>query len=667
VFTVLAIALGAGTVPAARAAEDAGVRSVFVHGNGNRAIALGGAFAAIADDASAPIWNPGGLGQIMRNSLYATHTDLIGMGFGEQFGSLVLPSWRYGVFALTMQTFGVDGIEHRDDRNVLLNSDLSDRETEITLGYGRQFGAAWNVGTAVKLQRQTLAGFSATGFGLDLGLLVRPLLAAGMTTASAQAWRVGVAFRNVVQPSLRLDAASVTDPTGIRLGTSWSHPLGALGDAVAALDVEKTQDMDARLHAGLELQFVRLLALRVGSFAGELTAGLGVRWSDLAFDYAYEDNPIEPVHRFGLKLDFGSSTVERRQAAHAAYEQELQQRLAHTFEAENRQQAERLIVAAQTELAATRFEEVRRLTAAARVIDPTRPELNELDAASWRRQAQQLAEEGDYAAAAVGFGHCLAIDPADSSAARGLASAREASDRQAERNAELRALFATALAAYTAENYPAARDGFAELLRRQPGDAEAGAMLRHTEQTMRLRGAALAEQARAVAAAGDWQEAEIILSRALALAPDDPAIARARAELEATRTKSTGSRSARHPAFTDTSAVSPSQLSPEQRSELDALYGLGVAAADAGRRDDAIQYWEMVWSIAPSYQNVRDNLKREYMVRGMEAFAAGELERAIRDWEQAVRIDPSDQRARGYLDRALAQQARVQQIPGEIQ
>ena len=95
------------------AAEDAGIRSVFAHGAGNRALAMGSAFGAIADDPSAPIWNPGGLGWLERPSFYATHTDLIGMGFGEQFGSIVLPSWRLGVFSLTVRHFGVDGIEGR--------------------------------------------------------------------------------------------------------------------------------------------------------------------------------------------------------------------------------------------------------------------------------------------------------------------------------------------------------------------------------------------------------------------------------------------------------------------------------------------------------------------------------------------------------------------------
>ena len=48
------------------AGDDGGGRSVFATGAGNRALALGGAYAGIADDASATIWNPAGLGLLTR-------------------------------------------------------------------------------------------------------------------------------------------------------------------------------------------------------------------------------------------------------------------------------------------------------------------------------------------------------------------------------------------------------------------------------------------------------------------------------------------------------------------------------------------------------------------------------------------------------------------------
>ena len=42
-------------------------------------------FGAVADDASAPIWNPGGLGRLTRKEIQATQTTLFGLGFKDEF------------------------------------------------------------------------------------------------------------------------------------------------------------------------------------------------------------------------------------------------------------------------------------------------------------------------------------------------------------------------------------------------------------------------------------------------------------------------------------------------------------------------------------------------------------------------------------------------------
>ena len=52
-----------------RAADDAGTQSVFAYGAGERALAMGSAFVACADDASAMYWNLAGLGYVRRSEL----------------------------------------------------------------------------------------------------------------------------------------------------------------------------------------------------------------------------------------------------------------------------------------------------------------------------------------------------------------------------------------------------------------------------------------------------------------------------------------------------------------------------------------------------------------------------------------------------------------------
>ena len=137
-----ALAAALAQLPPARAAEDAGTQSVFAHGAGNRASAMGAAFVAAADDASAIVWNPAGLGRVSRAELQAVQSGDLGLGMSESYAALALPSWRWGTAGVSFRHFGVGGIERRDARDVLLADDLSDSEFELALGYGAALGEA---------------------------------------------------------------------------------------------------------------------------------------------------------------------------------------------------------------------------------------------------------------------------------------------------------------------------------------------------------------------------------------------------------------------------------------------------------------------------------------------------------------------------------------------
>ncbi len=67
---ILLLACFSGTV--VQAQDDGGGRSVLADGAGNRALGLGGAYVAVADDASAAVWNPAGLGFVQRRELQVT-------------------------------------------------------------------------------------------------------------------------------------------------------------------------------------------------------------------------------------------------------------------------------------------------------------------------------------------------------------------------------------------------------------------------------------------------------------------------------------------------------------------------------------------------------------------------------------------------------------------
>jgi hypothetical protein len=267
-MTILALSLISNS---SLALDDGGGRSVFSRGAGERALALGGAYSAVANDAAGMIWNPAGLARLDRKNLYASHTNLIGMGFSEQLGLLALPSWKLGTVGIAFRRFGVDGIEGRDGRGTIYDDNLEDAETQIMLGYGRKIGGVWDVGLALKYQQHSLAGYSDGAPGLDIGMMVKPLQAAGGHSGFANAVSLGFAVRNLIEPNLRLVEDSVKDPTGLRFGLAYDGDLSKHIHLLLSSDVEKTRDMDTRIHAGGEVRLFDLMALRVGSNSGLMT------------------------------------------------------------------------------------------------------------------------------------------------------------------------------------------------------------------------------------------------------------------------------------------------------------------------------------------------------------------------------------------------------------
>jgi tetratricopeptide (TPR) repeat protein len=658
IATLVALAISARP---AVADDDGGTRSVFATGAGNRALAMGGAYGAFADDASAALWNPGGLGFVDQSQALFTQSDLSDVGFRETFAGFVLPDWRWGVASLTVRYFGTDGIEARDDRNVVVGENFGASETEIGLAYGRSFGAAWSVGGLVKLRRQQVAANSGGGLGADLGVQLLPALALGLDQPWARQLRMGLTLVNAAEPQIRLDRESVADPGGFRLGFGYEHPAFLLGGLIASFDLEKSRSTSLRPHAGIELRMHPMLAVRTGLDDGTLTAGTGLRWGRAALDYAFEDEPIGASHHVGLSYHFGSTVADAGAAAQRAEEERLERRLAELDRGRQSERLTTLLARAEEARQAGRYDDAVELLATLRTLDPGNANAQALEVRCLVEKARALEAQGDDASAVLAYRRALSEAPGDTAIAGQLERARASSDLKAARTTDLRRRFAAALDAFGADDLPAARSELVRLLAANPNDTEAQRLLRRVELTMSRRAEGWAQQATLLLQAGALREAEALIVRARALDPRAAGLAYAESLLKQ-KQQMAGAKPQRP---TPAPQTTRPELTAQQQRELAEFYRRGRAALEAGHADEALRYWEMVWSIQPGYQRVDEYLKREYLTRGMERFAAGDLDEAVRLWEQALRIDPKDERTLGYLARAQEQRARAREIGGQ--
>jgi tetratricopeptide (TPR) repeat protein len=498
---------------------------------------------------------------------------------------------------------------------------VSDSETEITLGFGRALSPALSVGGTVKMQRQSLAGYSGSGLGADLGVLVKPGLLLGSAAPWSDRLALGIAVRNAIEPSLRLDQESVADPATARAGFSYRHPFLGGRMLTLGMDFERAAGTGARFHSGLEVKMHPQLTLRAGTSHGALAAGTSIQWRELAFEYAYESGDLEAVHRVGISRPIGPTSGARRDAALLAEERAMLARVDAAARARLDDQVLGLMDEARAAMAGGDYDHALDLLGTVTTIAPGHPGATAAEAASLAGKAARLEQEGDFMGAALLYGRALAVAPGDTAATAGERRCRAESDRRAARSEEIRRLVSAGLDALASDRPPAARDAFARILALDPGDREAAAMLKRTERAM---------EARAVSPPRPARRSE----PAPVHAAPDSAPARA--------------------------AAKPKPAT----KEVDDLYRKGLAAMSQGRSDAALRYWELVQSLHPSYQRVAEYLVREYLTRGMEQFAAGRVEEAMGHWQKALDVDPLDERARGYMARAQTQLARTRELTG---
>lgn len=664
--------------------EDGGARSVFASGAGIRALSMGGAFVAVSDDASAALWNPGGLGLLQNRTFEVSHANLGLVDLDEQYASLAIPSWRWGTTAVSFRRYAIDGVERRDDRNAIVGGALEDRQSELKLSYGRAVRDAWSVGGAFKVRRQSLAGFSASALGLDLGVTARPGVALGRETGWASRVSAGLALRNVLEPKLRLDREEVVDPATAQVGAAYRHSFGRAVGLLAAIDMEKSARTAWNPRIGGETTVMNILALRGGVNDDSWSAGAGVAWKGVHVDYAFEENEIDTIQRFGVSFAFGPTVEESRAATALREEEVLRARLAESFERRQNDRIGELLNGARARLDAKEFDAALEILAAVTALEPGHAPAAALQVECYKRQAADLEASSDFAGASIAFGRALALVPEDAEAFAGSERCRAEGAKRAARSEKIRDLFNASLDAFSAGDLRTAERKLSAILEVEPKDTEAQALLRRTRVAIESRTRDLSGQARRLLDAGLVAEAETLADEIRSLDPKAKGLAELSLSIRstevalATKARLAKDGSANVPTPGGTGRVAPTTpsapivmtpksaaLSKKKRKDLADLYKRGMSAMQDGQADDALRYWELVWLGDPEYEGVADHLKREYLLRGLESFSSGGLDVAIQLWEKALAVDPKDEKTIRYLARAREQLNRSREILGE--
>lgn len=284
-------------------------------GPGSRAAGMGGAFVAVADDASAVYWNPAGLAsgpvfnlQIDFGTVEATPGDLAdGASSGGRSSTRLV---AFGMPPLGLSYYRLSGLRLAPLSPAVLGTDdrqeggLSARRlttSHFGLTLLQSVGGGVTVGTTLKLVRGSLANGVVSGDGWDEALdRGADLDGSGRTRAdldlgvmlNAGRVRLGLVARNLREPSFAPD--EVEDESArlereVRIGAAWGALWPGLSPLVVSFDADVTRvpDIDGErrdVAAGVETWWLRhRLGVRAGwraSTVGEAratgTAGISV-------------------------------------------------------------------------------------------------------------------------------------------------------------------------------------------------------------------------------------------------------------------------------------------------------------------------------------------------------------------------------------------------------
>ncbi len=283
---------------------------------GARAVAMGEAFTAMADDVSSLYWNPAGIAILNQSEASFMHSQWL-KDLTYNNASVAVPLENGGIgTSLSYLSYGnIDGFDSKGNPAGSVNA----YSGVATLG-GGLLGDLWSAGFNLKGVQGQLADVKATGFAADLGatLIYPKEVQGGTLRAAATVRNLGSGLKYIDQ----------TDP----FPREWRVGLAAVQmmnqKLNLSLDYGKERDTDGSVYAGAEYWALPYIALRAG-YAGSHTessgvrAGLGLKIKDLAFNYAFSPyGDLGMTHRYELSMKFGTIrptlTPEMRRMLHQA-------------------------------------------------------------------------------------------------------------------------------------------------------------------------------------------------------------------------------------------------------------------------------------------------------------------------------------------------------------
>lgn len=307
-------------------------------GIGGRALGLGSAYTALANDITAGYWNPAGLASLMYPQISLMHDERFAGLVNYDYGAVAIPLGSAATLAFSTIRLGVDNIPNTQYAGIDVNGNplppdqwqnfsridpsrityFNAADWAFYFSYAKKLSESFAYGVNLKIIRRELADASATGLGFDVAaqyrLNERFILGANFQdiTTTLVAWNTGT--NELITPTLKLGSAYLIE--------ALSGIFAPTVDVDVRFENRKTASqahlgaMSFDFHSGLEFDFKNIFALRAGySEIGSLNFGAGIHLPKFDIDYSFAKfNSVDQLgntHRISLTFTLQAEQFKR--------------------------------------------------------------------------------------------------------------------------------------------------------------------------------------------------------------------------------------------------------------------------------------------------------------------------------------------------------------------
>ncbi|MBI3579276.1 MAG: PorV/PorQ family protein [Ignavibacteriales bacterium] len=262
-----------------------------------RSASLSDAMVADPGIFSSSFVNPANLATQGSYELMLSHTQWI-QDVQTEFIAARLP-FSFGTFGVSIGNNNVKGIELRDIPGPALGT-FSARSAFLQGSFAANVFENINFGGAVKYLYEKIYVDEATGYGFDIGATYKTPVS-GLVA--------GFALTNLGSLGQFRNETSQL-PSVARIGATYSFTESDFDCTVGTTLANDTKQSATHMQLGLETIYDKAIAARLGYVTGYenrgLTAGIGIHYSLVRFDYAYVPFSLGlgDAHLFSIGFQF---------------------------------------------------------------------------------------------------------------------------------------------------------------------------------------------------------------------------------------------------------------------------------------------------------------------------------------------------------------------------